>query len=55
MRRFQIPPQRFQHVISLTSFFLARQHGGFHSIDELRNVSGIGDAKFAEIANRVTV
>jgi competence protein ComEA len=31
------------------------QHGGFHSVDELRNVSGIGDAKFAEIKDLVTV
>jgi competence protein ComEA len=31
------------------------QHGGFHSVDELRNVSGIGDAKFAEIKGLVTV
>ena len=33
----------------------APQHGGFHSVDELRNVSGIGDAKFAEIKDLVTV
>lgn len=25
------------------------QHGGFHSVDELRQVSGIGDAKFADL------
>lgn len=31
------------------------QHGAFHSIDELRNVSGIGDSKFAEIKDLVTV
>jgi competence protein ComEA len=31
------------------------QHGAFHSTDELRNVSGIGDAKFAEIKDLVTV
>jgi len=31
------------------------QHGSFHSVDELRNVSGIGDAKFAEIKDLVTV
>jgi len=30
-------------------------HGGFRSIDELRKVEGIGDAKFAEIKDRVTV
>jgi competence protein ComEA len=31
------------------------QHGGFKSVDELRNVSGIGDAKFADIKDLVTV
>jgi competence protein ComEA len=31
------------------------QHGAFHSVEELRNVSGIGDAKFAEIKDLVTV
>jgi competence protein ComEA len=31
------------------------QHGAFRSIDELRNVSGIGDAKFAEVKDLVTV
>jgi len=31
------------------------QHGGFHNVDELRNVSGIGDAKCAEIKDLVTV
>jgi comEA protein len=31
------------------------QHGAFRSIDELRNVSGIGDAKFAEIKDLVAV
>ncbi|HWB36562.1 MAG TPA: ComEA family DNA-binding protein [Rugosimonospora sp.] len=30
-------------------------HGPFHSIDDLRKVSGIGDAKFADIKDRVTV
>jgi competence protein ComEA len=30
-------------------------HGGFHSVDELRKVEGIGDAKYAEIKDRVTV
>jgi competence protein ComEA len=30
-------------------------HGGFRSIDELRKVEGIGDAKFAELRNLVTV
>ena len=31
------------------------QHGAFRTVDELRNVSGIGDAKFAEIKDLVTV
>jgi competence protein ComEA len=30
-------------------------HGGFRSIDELRRVEGIGDAKFAQLKDRVTV
>jgi competence protein ComEA len=31
------------------------QHGGFHSVDDLRRVSGIGDAKFADIKDLVRV
>jgi competence protein ComEA len=31
------------------------QHGGFRSTDELRQVSGIGDAKFADLKNLVRV
>ncbi len=31
------------------------QHGGFRTVDELRKVQGIGDAKFAEIKDLVTV
>lgn len=31
------------------------QHGGFHSVDELRQVSGIGDAKFADLKDLVRV
>lgn len=31
------------------------RHGGFRSIEELRDVAGIGDAKFSEIKDRVTV
>jgi competence protein ComEA len=31
------------------------QHGGFGSVGELRQVSGIGDAKFAELKDMVTV
>jgi competence protein ComEA len=31
------------------------QHGGFTSVDQLRQVSGIGDAKFNDLKNRVSV
>jgi competence protein ComEA len=31
------------------------QHGGFRSVSELRQVSGLGDAKFAELKDLVTV
>lgn len=31
------------------------QHGGFGSVDELRKVPGIGDAKFAQLKDLVTV
>ena len=31
------------------------QHGGFRSINELRQVGGIGDAKFAQLKDLVTV
>jgi competence protein ComEA len=31
------------------------QHGGFHSVDELRQVSGIGDAKFTDLKDLVRV
>jgi competence protein ComEA len=31
------------------------QHGEFHSVNELRQVDGIGDAKFAQLKDRVTV
>jgi competence protein ComEA len=30
-------------------------HGGFRSVDELRHVEGIGDAKFAQLKGLVTV
>jgi competence protein ComEA len=39
-----------QHIIDYRD-----QHGGFTSVDQLRQVSGIGDAKFADLRNRVTV
>jgi len=31
------------------------QHGGFRSVDELRKVQGIGDAKFGQLKDLVTV
>ena len=31
------------------------QHDGFRSVDDLRHVSGIGDAKFAQLKDLVTV
>jgi competence protein ComEA len=45
-----IGPALAQHIIDYRT-----AHGGFHSVGELRNVSGIGDAKFAEIKDLVTV
>ncbi len=45
-----IGPALAQRIIDYRS-----QHGAFRSVDELRNVSGIGDAKFAEIKDLVTV
>lgn len=32
-----------------------KAHGGFKKIEEIRNVSGIGEKKFAAIKNRITV
>jgi len=32
-----------------------RQHGSFYRIEELRNVSGIGDKRFEAIQDRITV
>jgi competence protein ComEA len=32
-----------------------QQSGGFRSVDQLRDVDGIGDARFAELRDRVTV
>jgi len=45
-----IGPSLAQHIIDYRT-----AHGSFHSVDELRSVSGIGDAKFAEIKDLVTV
>ena len=32
-----------------------REHGGFNTVEELMEVSGIGEAKLAELKGRVTV
>lgn len=32
-----------------------KQHGAFRSIDQIKNVSGIGDKKFGEIRDSITV
>jgi competence protein ComEA len=45
-----VGPVLAQHIIDYRD-----QHGGFTSVDQLRQVSGIGDAKFADLRNRVTV
>jgi competence protein ComEA len=45
-----IGPALAQRIIAYRT-----QHGSFRSVDELRNVSGIGDAKFAEVKDLVTV
>jgi competence protein ComEA len=31
------------------------KHGGFRSVDELRQVDGVGDARYAELKDLVTV
>jgi competence protein ComEA len=45
-----VGPVLAQHIIDYRD-----QHGGFTSVDQLRQVTGIGDAKFADLRNRVTV
>jgi competence protein ComEA len=45
-----IGPSLAQHIIDYRT-----AHGGFHSVNELRQVEGIGDAKFAQLKDRVTV
>ncbi len=45
-----IGPSLAGHIIDYRT-----THGAFKSVDELRNVPGIGDAKFAEVKDLVTV
>ncbi|OLB80472.1 MAG: hypothetical protein AUI14_06600 [Actinobacteria bacterium 13_2_20CM_2_71_6] len=45
-----VGPATAQRIIDFRT-----QHGGFRSIDELRKVQGIGDAKFAQLKDLVTV
>lgn len=32
-----------------------KQHGNFHTIEQIKNVSGIGDKKYEQIRNSITV
>jgi competence protein ComEA len=43
-----VGPVLAQHIIDYRT-----QHGGFRSVDELREVNGIGDRRFADLRNRV--
>ncbi|GHH84202.1 hypothetical protein GCM10017771_12920 [Streptomyces capitiformicae] len=43
-----VGPVLAQHIIAYRT-----QHGGFRSIDELREVNGIGDRRFADLRNLV--
>lgn len=43
-----VGPVLAQHIIDYRT-----QHGGFRSVDELREVNGIGDRRFAELRNLV--
>ncbi|MCF1506793.1 ComEA family DNA-binding protein [Streptomyces glomeratus] len=43
-----VGPVLAQHIIDYRS-----QHGGFRSVDELRNVNGIGERRFADLRNLV--
>jgi competence protein ComEA len=45
-----IGPELAQRIIDYRT-----QHGGFRSVDQLQQVTGIGDAKYAEIKDLVTV
>ncbi|MGK5696877.1 ComEA family DNA-binding protein, partial [Streptomyces sp. URMC 128] len=43
-----VGPVLAQHIIDYRT-----QHGGFRSVDELREVNGIGDRRFADVRNLV--
>lgn len=43
-----VGPVLAQHIIDYRT-----QHGGFRSVDELREVNGIGDRRFADLQNLV--
>ncbi len=43
-----VGPVLAQHIIAYRT-----QHGGFRSVDELREVNGIGDRRFADLRNLV--
>jgi competence protein ComEA len=43
-----VGPVLAQHIVDYRT-----QHGGFRSVDELRQVNGIGDRRFADLRNLV--
>ncbi|MZD56869.1 ComEA family DNA-binding protein, partial [Streptomyces sp. SID5606] len=43
-----VGPVLAQHIIDYRT-----QHGGFRSVDELREVNGIGERRFADLRNLV--
>jgi competence protein ComEA len=43
-----VGPVLAQHIIDYRT-----RHGGFRSVDELREVNGIGDRRFADLRPRV--
>ncbi|MET8285594.1 ComEA family DNA-binding protein [Streptomyces sp. NPDC005132] len=43
-----VGPVLAQHIVEYRT-----EHGGFHSVDELREVNGIGDRRFADLQNLV--
>jgi competence protein ComEA len=45
-----IGPALAQHIVDYRT-----QHGDFHTVEDLRQVTGIGDAKFAAVKDLVTV